>query len=207
MLGESGTRFLMPTFTGRLFSLEKPRAQDVDILDVAQSLSNACRYYGHTSRFYSTAEHSVWVSRMVPPHLALQGLLHDAPEAYHGDLTRPMKLLIGLRSGYFRIERRITHVVHEAFGLPKVLAPEVGQADTAICIVERIVFHPRACEWKFSVPFPQGVNLVGWPPGRARSEFLHRYAQLTGANAVALIKRAAELSQEESPDVHLLKAA
>jgi len=206
-LGESGTRFLMPTFTGRPFSLERPRAADVHILDVAQSLSNACRYYGHTSRFYSTAEHSVWVSRMVPAPLALQGLLHDAPEAYHGDLTRPMKLLLGLRSGYFRIEKRVTAVVHEAFDLPPELADEVLEADTAICSVERIYFHPRACPWKFSTPMPRGVRLEGWEPTRARREFLLRFAELTGADGAALLSEAENLSAAVSPDLHLLKAA
>lgn len=207
MLGESGTRFFMPTFTGKPFSLENPQAEDVHILDVAQSLSQVCRYYGHTSRFYSTAEHSVWVSRMVPPHLALQGLLHDAPEAYHGDLTRPMKLLLGLRSGYFRIEKRVTAVVHEAFGLPAKLDRRVMEADTAICAIERIYFHPRAGVWKFSTPMPRGVRLEGWEPSRARREFLARYCELTDSQFHPLMFEAEALSEAVSPELSLLEAA
>lgn len=72
----------MQTFSGALYWPMDPRPEDVNILDIAHSLSMQCRYTGHVSKFYSVAEHSVHVSNIVPKELAMCGLLHDATEAY-----------------------------------------------------------------------------------------------------------------------------
>ena len=79
------------TYTGRKFFPVAPRAEDIEILDVAHALSMLCRYTGHTKQFYSVAQHSVLVSRIVPPQDAAWGLLHDASEAYLCDVARPIK--------------------------------------------------------------------------------------------------------------------
>ena len=83
------------THAGRRFYFEAPHPDDVDITDVAHALSNLCRFTGHVNRFYSVAEHSINVSLLVPPEDALQGLLHDAHEAYIGDCSSPLKRAIG----------------------------------------------------------------------------------------------------------------
>ena len=79
------------TFSGGCFWPLDPRSSEVDIHDIAQSLAMTPRYRGHTVRFYSVAEHSVLVSRAVPPEYALWGLLHDAAEAYTADIPSPLK--------------------------------------------------------------------------------------------------------------------
>ncbi|MDO4254358.1 MAG: hypothetical protein Q4C81_04310 [Kocuria sp.] len=82
----------MQTYTGRRFYPLDSRPEDVDVVDVAHALSMQCRYNGHVRLFMSVAEHCVLVSRLVPSEHALWGLLHDATEAYVGDMVRPLKL-------------------------------------------------------------------------------------------------------------------
>ncbi len=81
------------TYTGKQFYPLDPRPEDVCLEDIAHSLSNLCRFTGHTDtdRFYSVAQHSVICSTIVAPEAALLALLHDAAEAYLGDISRPLK--------------------------------------------------------------------------------------------------------------------
>ena len=108
--------FIALSTGGRFYPLG-PDPERVDIRDIAHSLSNQCRYAGHTSSFWSVAAHSLEVSRRVerilfthfhlPPlnapdgegaagddnrrrTIALTGLLHDASETYLQDIVRPI---------------------------------------------------------------------------------------------------------------------
>ncbi|MDI1288693.1 MAG: hypothetical protein PSX37_01920 [bacterium] len=81
----------MNTFTGQKFYPLDPRADEVHAPDIAKALSQICRYGGHTSQHYSVAEHCVLMSLAVAPEHALFALLHDATEAYVGDMVRPLK--------------------------------------------------------------------------------------------------------------------
>ena len=84
----------MQTFTGKKFWPLDPRSDDVDIKDIAHSLALTCRFNGQCNLFYSVAQHSVFVSRLVTPSQALAALLHDSTEAYLGDIIRPIKLYL-----------------------------------------------------------------------------------------------------------------
>lgn len=81
----------MQTYTGRRLFPMDPSPADVDIIDIAHALSMQCRYNGHVRRFMSVAEHCVLISENVPAQDALWGLLHDATEAYVGDMIRPLR--------------------------------------------------------------------------------------------------------------------
>ena len=90
----------MITASGGQYWPLDPRPAEVSIIDIGAALSKLCRFGGHTMRFYSVAEHSVLVSRVVPPWLQRQALLHDASEARTGDLPLPARdprLAPGLR--------------------------------------------------------------------------------------------------------------
>ena len=79
------------TYSGQRFELIDPSLDSIKIIDIAHSLSMLSRFNGHVDRFYSVAEHSVLVSKLVPKEFALFGLLHDANEAYIGDMASPVK--------------------------------------------------------------------------------------------------------------------
>lgn len=79
------------TSTGRYVSPLNMTLDMLDIEDIAHSLSNQCRWGGHCNSYYSVAEHSVLVSRIVNKENSLAGLLHDAAEAYLSDVPTPIK--------------------------------------------------------------------------------------------------------------------
>lgn len=82
------------TATGMRFHYDKPGP--FYIADIARSLSLTARFRGHTRFFYSVAQHSLMVERMVnfgtqASYLRKAALLHDAHEAYVGDVPTPLK--------------------------------------------------------------------------------------------------------------------
>ena len=81
-------------FSGRKFYPLNPREEDIDIYDIAHSLSMTCRFMGHAKYFYSVAEHSLRVAEICPHGLKLAGLLHDYAEAYIGDIPKPIKKIL-----------------------------------------------------------------------------------------------------------------
>ena len=82
------------TSTGRRFVPQLPAASKIDIEDIAHALSQLCRFGGHCCEFYSVAQHSVIVSLNVPPEHRFAALMHDAAEAYLGDVIQPIKRLL-----------------------------------------------------------------------------------------------------------------
>lgn len=105
--------------SGRRFYLYGD-ADEVDIDDIAHSLSLQCRFTGHLQRFYSVAQHSVWVARWIQRNGGNRveqaiGLFHDASEAYLTDIAKPFKSAI---EGYGDLERRFEERIMERFGLP-----------------------------------------------------------------------------------------
>jgi 5'-deoxynucleotidase YfbR-like HD superfamily hydrolase len=81
--------FLNPTKSVKNFEDIKPA--DVNIHDIAKSLSLQVRYCGVTHQHYTVAEHSVILSGMFTTNISQRfALLHDAHESYCGDVIRPV---------------------------------------------------------------------------------------------------------------------
>lgn len=130
--------------SGRQFWPLDPRPDEVDIEDVATALAHTGRYNGHSRHYYTVAQHSVELARWFLARgdrpLARWALLHDAAEAYFGDIIRPIKPSL---AGLAPIEARLEAVVWQAFGLAGDLPAAVKQADRQICTDEMLALFPR----------------------------------------------------------------
>jgi 5'-deoxynucleotidase YfbR-like HD superfamily hydrolase len=125
------------------------------------------------------------VSRIVPPEFALQGLLHDAAEAYLGDVSTPLKQLI---PEYKVIEHRVERVICQAFDLPFPLDPSIKQADLRMLVTEKRDLMPRPTKNNYTTdeeawfPFfmvdPLEQSIEPMSASRAKRAFLDRYAEL-----------------------------
>ncbi len=122
------------TYTGKKFDLADPQPDMVCIEDISHALSHLCRYTGHSRAFYSVAQHSILVASHLPREIALQGLLHDATEAYVGDVSWPLKQLL---PEYKVIEQRVWRVIADKFGLPEELDPRVKEMDGILLMAEK----------------------------------------------------------------------
>lgn len=133
------------TASGWPMSLTFPTWRCIDDQDIAQALSRICRFCGHSRQFYSVAQHCVHVSEIVPREDALAALLHDATEAYIGDLVSPLKSML---PAYKAIEQRLWSAIAQRFSVDPVLPASVKQADLQLLAIERRDLLPDSpMEW------------------------------------------------------------
>lgn len=162
--------------SGHYFDLLDPWNSRFDINDIAHGLSNTCRFAGQCSTFYSVAEHSLHVSRLLPRDLRFAGLMRDAAEAFIGDVTRPLKSLL---PQYKAIEKNIEAAIFARFGLADIMndpaaIEEIKQADLRMLAAEQLILlPPHDDEWHCiaGLAIPQ-ISLKCWPPSEARERFL-----------------------------------
>jgi hypothetical protein len=154
-----------------------PRPEDISIMDIAHALANTCRFNGHCSEFYSVAQHSFLVSSHVPPRAALWGLLHDAAEAYIGDIIRPIKIL-SEAAGLVAVEEALARVIREKFGA--IIYPEVAEADDRMLVTEMRALRLYQHGILPGVKPYDGLALVPcWSPREAESNFMCRFDELS----------------------------
>ena len=166
-------------FSGGPVDLGAPKEDQIHLPDIAWALAHLCRFVGHTKRFYSVAEHSVHTSKMVPKEEALRGLLHDAAEAYVGDMSAPLKHLPEL-SGYRRVEERVQKVIEARFGISTAMTMAVREADLRILATEMAqLFGEPPRSWDLPFPAYPRLKLPCWEPEKANFEFLARWHELT----------------------------
>jgi 5'-deoxynucleotidase YfbR-like HD superfamily hydrolase len=105
------------THSGRKIDLNNPTVEMIDVDDIEHALANYCRFGGHSKYHYSVAQHSILVAFLCPDELKFAGLMHDATEAYLGDVIKPLKVIIG--DVYKKLEDKFDAVICETFGLTK----------------------------------------------------------------------------------------
>jgi 5'-deoxynucleotidase YfbR-like HD superfamily hydrolase len=166
------------TYTGRKFFPLDPNPDDISIMDIAHALSNQCRFAGHTLRNYSVAEHSIYVSKLCDPQDALDGLLHDAPEAYLVDLPRPIKNSPGFEA-YHVAERDVHYAVSKAFGTKEVIPVSVHFADIHLSYTEaRDLMSPEQQWFKSEDCYKFHIPTDERKASEVRDEFLDRFYEL-----------------------------
>lgn len=105
---------------GVVFDIFRPDYNKINLNDIARGLSNICRFNGQVDSFYSVAEHSVNVAKLLGKFghnkdVMLAGLFHDAAEAYCGDVITPLKKHLGKR--YSSIESKIQDAISKKFNI------------------------------------------------------------------------------------------
>ena len=166
------------TRSGQRFCFEQPSSNAVIIEDIAASLSKICRFTGHVRRFLSVAEHCVNASRIVAPRFALEALLHDAREAFIGDVSSPLKRVL---PEYRRVDALAHAAIVKAFDVPFVQSAEVTTVDLALLRHEAVSLISCNID-EFNLPPGLPVlkfKLACLPPHRAEAAFLRRYRELT----------------------------
>lgn len=166
------------TLSGKHFDYINATTDDIDIEDIANALSNICRFAGHLPEFYSVAQHSVLASQIVPPELALEALLHDAAEAYCQDIPAPLKALL---PDYRRIETEVDDLIRSKFNLPMHLTDVVKYADLVMLATERRDLDiDDGSVWPCleGIPCSDIVQVIPLRPGQAFGLFLNRFNEL-----------------------------
>lgn len=146
----------MQTYTGRRFWPFDPRPEDVDLEDIARALSCIARFGGHARAFYSVACHSLFVASLVDEPLRAHALLHDAHEAYLGDVIAPMKRhvhTLARRNGehWSAAEDRVQRAIEDRLGLRPLSQDEreaIRYADlVALATERRDLLHVTPDRW------------------------------------------------------------
>lgn len=178
------------TATGGRWYLTEPHPDDVRIEDIAHALSHVCRFGGHCREFYSVAEHSVHVLRLLQrdwPNdylLHMHGLIHDASEAFIGDVVRPLKITM---PDYQRLEAKTMEVILGALGIPPLSHEQevkLKHADNVMLMTERrdLIAH-GGDEWTTTEEPSKDISVFDpWDSLAARIEFLDEYYTLREEN-------------------------
>lgn len=169
----------MATYTGGWIYPLNPNPDHVNIEDIAHHLSNQCRFTGAVRKFYSTGQHSILASYIVPPDDAMWALVHDSPEAYLSDIARPIKHnkdFVEFGEYYRKCERRLMDAICEHFGLPLEEPESVEIADKMLLRAEQRDLMPNdPSDGPIYEP-----EIVPWEPEFTEKMFLSRYAHLLG---------------------------
>jgi hypothetical protein len=156
-----------------------PKLDELHVEDFSHSLSNLCRFGGHTKRFYSIGQHCVLVSQACDQEYALEGLLHDAAEGCGlVDMPSPVKHSKYL-SGYRLLDEQMEEAIAEKFKLKYPWPKTVKQADMILLMTERRdLMAPPPVPWMFEEFQVLPKKIVPWSPKVAEKKFLERYYEL-----------------------------
>lgn len=147
------------TYSGHMYSVRDPDPETIEINDIAVALARTPRFGGHTTHTYNVALHSDWVYEYVSertddPEIHLAALLHDAHEAYLGDVPKPIKPMI---PGFDVLEEVNQAAMAYRFRFDQKLFhhPLVKEADlVALATERRDLMGPCNGEWSMDLPAP-----------------------------------------------------
>lgn len=153
-------------------SFDAPAIESLNIKDIAHSLSQLCRFNGHTHRFYSVAQHSILCAQQVPEYAKLHALMHDAHEAYVGDITTPVKRNLG--PWYNEMTSSLDAIIFERFGI-EPHHEVVNHVDLRMMITEaHQLLLADTSDWGFNA-LPFNFNIETVDPVICREMFVNLF--------------------------------
>ena len=175
------------TYTGRLVDPFNLQPEDVCIEDIAHALANTCRFSGHTREFYSVAQHSVLVAQHCADEDKMAGLLHDAAEAYMGDVCSTIKRCTRLRINYdtrtyIEMENKALAVILSKFDDGRVYLPAIIRGiDQRMLATEFRYLFPLALFERLAPTLaePYDQRFCTWTPAKAETMFLSAFAEFS----------------------------
>ena len=172
------------TKSGRRVSLLNPSPSQIVIGDIAHGLAHQCRFNGQTNKFYSVAQHSVLVASILPRELRLAGLLHDASEAYLGDVVQPLKDLL---PEYQSLEANFCEVLGARFGVNLQHNDAIRHADLVVLATERRDLMPMdTADWSSIAGItPLSRTIKPKSPEAASAQFMEMFFMLTNQKNIA----------------------
>ncbi|MBS9720206.1 hypothetical protein JYU29_05830 [Tianweitania sp. BSSL-BM11] len=206
---------MVPSFrpNGSVMDLANPQVEDIDFADIAARLSKLARFNGvPRGPAYSVAQHCVLGADALfhttgRAELAGYFLLHDAHEAYIGDIVRPtihaielaaaeeIELAVGskrksiIKAAVERVKRKLDNAIFAAAKVPALwalptLEQQVKEMDEAMLHWEAVqLFGPLAAN---QVPKPATGSRVGvkaWGACKAEEAWLERAESYLGISA------------------------
>jgi len=184
----------METYSGRMVDLSKPDPNQISIEDIAWHLSRIPRFGGATNKenVYTVAQHSVLVLNRVKQTtgtednaVLLTALLHDAHEAYMGDIVSPMSNLLDLRMPIMRLKSRLQKAVYLGL-LGKQFVPveneALHQADMWAGQYEAYhLMHSKGKHYQPEILLEDEYilrNMLVWPTEYANESFKNHFQEL-----------------------------
>lgn len=140
--------------------LAAPRPDRIDLGDIALALSRLPRFTGHGAWVVTVARHSVNCylearARGLTHEVCRLALMHDAAEAYVGDVSRPLKDML---PGFARIEARVWRAICARFNITAT-----AEQKAAVKEIDNLALATEAREL-----FPMHAPFPGFPaPGFA----------------------------------------
>ena len=178
-------------YSGKYLDLADPRPEDFTLADVARGLSHVCRFGGQVERFYSVAEHSYHCAYLAltdgrGPSVALACLMHDAAEAFVGDIVKPLKVML---RGYDEVEKAVERAIARKWGIDfDIAAGVVKEIDRSMLIAERrALFSSDKVKWTGEDTVRKvHVNIGCWDPDLAMRLFIQQAKELGVVSEEAL---------------------
>ena len=164
------------TYSGGSFNVFYPKEEEVNIEDIAHSLSLQVRFNGHVKEFYSVAEHCIHVASLVEDKYKLDALLHDASETYTTDIPSPIKRCLPQMQ---QIEKNIEKVIAERFNIDFPIPIQVKEADRIMLATEMELLMSKPPKPWYGLGIPVNTDIIQcWNPSQAKIMFLKLWKEL-----------------------------
>jgi hypothetical protein len=174
------------TASGRVMNLKSPDRDSINGWDISKGLAYTARFNGQCSHFYSVAQHSILVRHLAPQELKKAALIHDASEAYLGDVIKPLKVMLG--RSYADIEERFMFTIAAKYGVLWKELEEVKYYDKMALELEHHAFQcGQLKEWSTYWRINLGAHEPAvWSPDYSFRKYSTLFASTFGEHAMGV---------------------